>query len=429
MGTTALSKREQLIDLVLSSRCNVDGLASTGITEFSDMRSVFLASLYLAMAGVILLALWLIGWPAWQEYRSFQLAVEAARSRKHQYEFNQFVQEMCTRRGTAATVRVLGAMMQHEDERVRLTSLGALCLLGRESEDAILIMIGLLQDSNPRFSKGAKDALCGIGKPAVGPLEKTLATGSNATRISAVDTLGTIGAEAASAMPELIRACQHGDPSLREWAMWALTRIEVDLFPMTAEFIEALDDENRALRRHARDALVQIGARSVPALLRARASSSDKIAERVNDVLESMGLNAAEGAIDVIGDADPIIRAGAAEVLGHHTSTHTHAIVCLLDLLEDGDESVRIQAATSFLSLDSNPREPMDTLCTIVQDRNSSHRSLAIRVLGKFGKRAEEAIPTLEKALDDDDGDVREIAASSLRQIKDDAVQFETSRR
>jgi HEAT repeat protein len=54
---------------------------------------------------------------------------------------------------------------------------------------------------------------------------------------------------------------------------------------------------------------------------------------------------------------------------------------------------------------------------------------MAMRVLGKFGKKAEKAIATLEQALDDDDSEVREIAARSLRQIKDDAVQFEGGRR
>jgi HEAT repeat protein len=389
------------------------------------MRGTLVRGLYLAMASVIVLALWLFGWPAWQEYRFLQQeyrflqrAVDAAKG-DPQYEFNRRMRDMYQQRGTATTISLLRTLMHNPDEGVRRKSVGALHVLSYESEEAVVVLIESRHDPSPSICKQVKSDLCDIGEPAVRPLADCLATGNSSDWVFAANILGNIGAAAASALPELIDGCQTDDPLVRETALWALIQIDVDLHPMLSILIESLGDKNPEARRHARHAIAQIGARAVRELLKVRAFSSDDIAEEASLALDLMGVEAADGAIEVIDDADPIMRGAAAEILGHHMSTHTYALTCLLRLMRDDDEGVRIQAASTFVDLDSIPHEPITTLRDIAQDRNSPSRALSIRTLGRFGVMAAEAIPTLEQALDDADSDIREIAAKSIRQIND----------
>jgi len=155
----------------------------------------------------------------------------------------------------------LVAALNHEDRRVRRAALQMITEQDLRSETAIEGIIPRLADHWAPVSRAAKQALVGIGEPAVAPL--IAAFGSNSphrnlsfskggkdggTSIRTVikDTLGEIGEPA---VPALIEALENSDPLIRRNAIGALGRIGPRAAAAIPALVHALEKDNDATVR------------------------------------------------------------------------------------------------------------------------------------------------------------------------------------
>ncbi len=65
------------------------------------------------------------------------------------------------------------------------------------------------------------------------------------------------------------------------------------------------------------------------------------------------------------------------------------------------------------------PETAVPALSQAVEDPNQVVRVMASQSLGLFGRRATNALPVLERASSDPDAQVRNIAATAIKRIKE----------
>lgn len=189
-------------------------------------------------------------------------------------------------------------------------------------------------------------------------------------RCRVIFALGSIGPDAAEAVPALARILTHdADLKTRQQAALALAK----MVPSSAEAVPALaraldEDEEASVRMNATLALFRMGtqARSaVPALIRA----TQRRANRTN--LATFRFT---------------IQELAALALGKATAGTSEGVAALLEMLGSA--------------------------------RTANKRCLVARALGEIGAPARAAEPQLRLLLADDSAEVREAAKESLRKIE-----------
>ncbi len=124
--------------------------------------------------------------------------------------------------------------------------------------------------------------------------------------------------------------------------------------------------------------------------------------------------------IQQLQDPSETTRLKAAKELGKLGSAAREAIPALNNALNDTDEDVRIVAARSLKMIQAagGPSDQVQRLIRELQSADETVRLKAAKDLGKLGSAAVEAIPALQKALQDPDDDVRRVAANSIRLIQ-----------
>lgn len=162
---------------------------------------------------------------------------------------------------------------------------------------------------------------------AVPAIAQALADPNSDIKLAAIRTLGQIGLDANSAIPDLVQFLVHNDEPFREAAIEALRNIDQDwgsdplLASTIVDFAERLSETGRP-REIAVDAIVIIGAATVPALI---------------DVLESR---------------DRVARQNAANALGRIGVGAKAAISALTRALEDDHPWVQNEAVKALAKID-----------------------------------------------------------------------------
>jgi HEAT repeat protein len=142
----------------------------------------------------------------------------------------------------------------------------------KDSAADISNMIRGLKDERPDVRGPAQIGLISTGAPAALPVAELLNDPEPRIRLSAAQTLWSLGANARAATPQIIAALGDSSPGVRANAAMALELIGPDAVSAVPALVKCLHDVDWNVRQHAAMALGGIGpgAKSaVPALQRA----------------------------------------------------------------------------------------------------------------------------------------------------------------
>ncbi len=136
---------------------------------------------------------------------------------------------------------------------------------------AVPALIGLFAMPSEEVRLHAAMALGGIGKPAVGALQKSLGDSDERVRFYAVWALALTGPTAKPATPALVAALRDEDEDVRYKAAYALGQVAADSDDAIAALVRALKDTDADVVAEVRAALTKCGLRGVAALRKALA--------------------------------------------------------------------------------------------------------------------------------------------------------------
>ena len=202
-----------------------------------------------------------------------------------------------------------------------------------------------------------------------------------------------------ASVPELIQQLKDADEANRLRAAKILGRLGAQARPALTALQEATSDADEDVRRVATNSLKAVQSANAP---------SEQIARLIRDLR----------------DADDIVRFKAARELGKLGPAARDAIPDLQRLLQDPDEDVRRVAATSLrlIQTDAGPgpvaNEAVQRLIQNLTNNDELIRIRAAKDLAKLGPAARDAIPALQRLLQDPDEDVRRVATSALNAIQ-----------
>ena len=252
--------------------------------------------------------------------------------------------------------------LQDTDSDVRSIAAVTLGEIGPEAEDAVPILIKLLQDQDAE----------------------------GFVRANAATALGKIGEGASKAVPALINALRDQDKYVRKDAAEALEKIG------TPRTIKTVKDRYRVVIP-----LGWIGSEDeVPALIQALQNEDKDV--RVNAIV-TLGQIESEDVvpvlIDALQDQDGWVRVNAAWTLGQRGESASKAVPILIKALRDQDEWVRYHAAMALGEIGESASKAVPALVNALQDQDKYVRRYATGALGKIGKAT---VPALIQTLKDE---------------------------
>jgi 3-methyladenine DNA glycosylase AlkD len=219
-----------------------------------------------------------------------------------------------------------------------------------------------------------------------GPLQASILE-ENGTRKNYFEVVGeAVACEKVASIeviPDLISSLEDPDPVVRKESAQALGCIGKEATTAIPALTQTLGDEKKWVRIAAAWALGRIGPEAIPSLTQA---------------LENQDAN---------------IRAAAAWGLGYIGSEANESIPVLIQALGDEDETVCQAAAWALGGIGS---AAVPTLIQVLEDKDldADLRKYAAIALGQAGTEAEEAIPNLILALEDENEEVRTGAKIAL---------------
>jgi hypothetical protein len=185
--------------------------------------------------------------------------------------------------------------------------------------------------------------------------------------------------------------------------------------------LQALQDQDSNVRIGAAEGLGEVGAEGgvVAALIQALSDEDEPVRKAAAKALASIGpeKGVVSALMEALEDEDPYVRSGAATALGNMEPTAVEAVPALIEALE-GDVDADVRGATA-LALGDVGREDgvVDALIEALQDEEWNVRLLAACALRNMEPPAVEAVPALIETLDDERESVRWAAARALRHI------------
>jgi len=282
-----------------------------------------------------------------------------------------------------------------EDERlhVRRAAMLGIVTAGPKAKDAVPALIGILEENDPNTRNFVSNALIRIGpdsRAAVPVLIKRLSCDDFHTQYWACRALGAIGPDAKPATPKLVQLIDSGVTSVRRNAAAALGNIGPAVGEKAvAALIKTLSDYSQPVRQQALIALGKLGPLAAPAI--------PPIEQGLQEPLAFKPAANAARTLWLL-KPDPEIPARA-----------------LLAELEAGDEP---WAAAHVLGEIGVELGVFDEVAETLKSDNREARLYAAVALGEIGPKAANARPALERALDDEDEEVREAAEEALERIK-----------
>ena len=223
-------------------------------------------------------------------------------------------------------------------------------------------------------------------------------------RREAIKAIAALGPGAREALPVLIRATRDENEEVRYWAVEAIRRIGPGASDASGALLVLLSNDTRRVQEAACAAMEAIGPQASPVLVPA--------------------LNA----------PDPWLRANAAEALGVIGEARGETVASLARLLQDDSLWVRASAAWALghLGTAASPAaKPLGRALSeeLRRDPTIGEPSQRVRVvnlvyaLGRIGKDAGDAVPSVISVLHDGDDSLRSVAAVALAGVGGKAAE------
>jgi len=273
-----------------------------------------------------------------------------------------------------------------------------------------------LEDDDPNVVELCVVALTQLGAVAASDLATALnirfaiqarrAAASGLAQLSSVDE---------AVLPSLRDALDSDDPILRELAALALSRNGA---AATGYLENAVKSAGPETRFWATRALGWIGAEAKVCgpMLEQCLEAEDTRTRLAACVALANVSEQTEKPLSILLEAakhpDPEKRQLAAENLGQLRPTVEPAILCLMEMLDDGQPAVVCQAALGLARSRSRGPEVLQGLGQLLVHEAPSVRKHALMALASWGQEALEALPAVERLVDDDDDDDDEQVAA-----------------
>ncbi|MGD9645549.1 MAG: HEAT repeat domain-containing protein [Pirellulales bacterium] len=350
-----------------------------------------------------------------------------------------------TPRHTSPTLENYKRHLADPDPAKRAAAVESLAHANLPSQEVVVLLAKSATDHDAAVRRAALDALGHMGRAAraaVPVLVEALDSEELAERYEALYALGRLGSAAKEAAPEIEKLLSSEDAFTQVVAAWALVRIHVrkpeNLQKQIPLLVGALGSNEATIRREVVTALAEIGEPAVPelasalgkaktsphvnAILAAVAAIGPSAAPAVPEVqhkladddsevrwhaaraLASIGAgadNAVPSLVALLGDSEPRVRWHAAHALGKIPAARESAVEPLIKSISDEDPHVRRAAVVALRTLKPDPQK---TLPLLVKLLDSSEPTVVAQVLDTLAESGEQAVPFLQKALEDEKG-------------------------
>jgi len=306
----------------------------------------------------------------------------------------------------AVIVPLLIAKLQNGERHERNSAAYA---LGRYKSKADIVVPALIQ----AVREGDK------GLPAVGWDDGQ----SRDVRAAAAGALGEIGEPAAKAILDLVRLYADEDPRVRWVAVYALGKIAPKEKNVAVVLVKGLRDSDLNVRYVAVEALKKRApkvAQAGEALAEAMNDEDEALATNAAECLSASDEDARAAILalaQLAADDNAEKRRRAALCLGQFRPQAEQAVPVVLSLVREQNLDVRRAAMQSLRKLRLGTKEAVSTLISLLEDESSAVRADAAFTLGKIKKSvalSERAGRALVKALQDGDTSVQDSAARAL---------------
>jgi HEAT repeat protein len=305
---------------------------------------------------------------------------------------------------------------------------GALTYMGQTNVDKarqIADAIAGLKSDKPEEVIAAAETLEKIGadaKEATAPLTDALKSDQPRVRAAAARALGAIGPGAHAAVPALIE-CLDDEGRVDGGQVWMFaSRALGDMGPAAVKpMLEALDRGKDSQFRGIGSALHDIGpdARdAVPALITIVESNDENIIPALF-ALQGIGADAKDAVpalVKALENEDFHTQYWACRVLGAIGPQAAEASPHLANALRKGITSVRRNAATALGNIGPSD-ESVTVLTEALDDPLQFVRDDAVIALGKYGSKAQSAVPKIKEMLQRPSLAPRSRAAGALWRI------------
>ena len=309
--------------------------------------------------------------------------------------------------------------LHDEDWQTRAAAAHALGKLGEDGRDAVPALAIALRDPDWGVAEPVVESLSRIGAPAIPVLVDGLQDPALPVRWGSARALGAMGEDAIDAVPALATALQDEQIMVRWAAASALWAIGTGAQRATSALIAALSDVHWIVRWSAARALGAIGVgdappgeESVSALAQALRDEDSRVCEGAAFSLEQIGVAARE-AVSALGDAATGVGgtgSGACKVIDVGPTAQ--------EVLFETGWTVRWAAVRALGVVGAGSNHALPPLTAALQDQQWQVRGVAALALGQFGNEIpEETVTVLIRQLSDDHAAVRMAVASALGEI------------
>lgn len=284
-------------------------------------------------------------------------------------------------------------------------------------EEVINLLIEKLKDEDVRIATIV--TLSNIGTDTIPFLIKALHHKERKIRRGAINTLEYFGEKAALALPALIELLNDSEDDVAEEVPFTLSQIGIQAAPA---LIKAFKDENRKVRRRAFFALERIGIPVIPYLVQTLEDDQcsfpvKRDATRILGNFKSKSYSALPVLVRLLTDSDYRTRSCAASAIGDIGIKSEDAAYALIRLLNDQDIRTQLVAAYALTQIG---REDLGNpvLLSALDGSPQDIKSYSIHLLARLGPKASFAIPTIEKMIQEETGEIQKDYSNALSEIR-----------